>query len=58
MTTLAPADHYLPDENYDRLLQAILHPVPSLDPRSQLIETLGEIGGVWPRSINPERKAA
>lgn len=44
-------EHYLPDVTYEVLLQAIMNPTPSLDPRGQLIETLGEIGRVWPASI-------
>ena len=51
-TTLS--DHYLPEAQYEILLQALLHPEPSLDPRGQLIETLGELGGVWPVSCQRE----
>ena len=43
-------DTYIDNARYELLLQAIMHPTPSLDPRGQLIETLGEIGGVWPVS--------
>lgn len=56
MPTQTP-DHYLPDTAYEVLLQAILQPVPSLCPRSQLIENLGELGGVWPQSIKMENAA-
>lgn len=52
MTTPAiSAEHYLPDASYEILLQAILHPTPALCARSQLIETLGELGNVWPESV-------
>jgi hypothetical protein len=47
-------DTYITDAAYEVLLQAILNPVPSLDPRSQLIETLGELGNIWPASIHPD----
>lgn len=57
MPTQTP-DTYLPDTAYEVLLQAILNPVPSLDPRSQLIETLGELGGVWPESVNSDSAKA
>ncbi|MBB5723195.1 hypothetical protein FHS72_002832 [Loktanella ponticola] len=55
MAHTAPTDHYLPNAAYELLLQAILNPTPSLDPRSQLIETLGEIGGLWPMSCLADR---
>ncbi len=48
-------DHYISDARYELLLQAILNPTPSLDPRGQLIEALGEIGGLWPMSCLAER---
>ncbi|PRY78886.1 hypothetical protein CLV80_103214 [Yoonia maritima] len=51
-------DHYLSEAQYETLLQALLHPAPSLDPRGQLIETLGELGGLWPISCQPETQAA
>lgn len=58
MTHTAPTDHYLPNAAYELLLQALMHPTPSLDPRSQLIETLGEIGGVWPVSCLADQDPA
>lgn len=50
-------EHYLPKDTYELLLQAILQPIPSLCARSQLIETLGDIGGVWPASVDPRQIA-
>ncbi len=44
-------DHYLPDEVYDRLVDA-LHRAEcepfGLDRREKIIEALGDIGGIWP----------
>ena len=51
-------DTYIDNARYELLLQAILNPTPSLDPRGQLIETLGEIGGVWPVSCLADRDPA
>jgi hypothetical protein len=51
-------DTYIDDARFELLLQAILNPTPSLAPRSQLIETLGEIGGVWPISCLADRDPA
>lgn len=47
--------HYIEDARYELLLQAILNPKPTLDPRGQLIETLGEIGDLWPMSCLADR---
>ena len=46
-TTPAPLDSFLPAATFNHLVDAILNPAPSLDPRGQLIETLGNIAGVW-----------
>tara|TARA_R110002049_G_scaffold10127_1_gene50160 strand:- start:125754 stop:125939 length:186 start_codon:yes stop_codon:yes gene_type:complete len=57
MADLNTPDHYIDDATYELLLQAIMNPVPSLDLRSQLIETLGELGSVWPAScLGPDHE--
>ena len=42
-----PTDSYMPASAYNRMLDAILNPAPSLDPRGQLIELLGTQAGIW-----------
>ncbi|WP_127559047.1 hypothetical protein [Nioella ostreopsis] len=43
-------DHYIPNEAYDRLVDELLHLKPTLDPRGQIVEVLGEFGEIWPES--------
>ncbi len=50
-------DTYIPAAEYEILLQMILNPAPSLDPRSQLIETLGDFAGIWPASVLDDQAA-
>ena len=42
------SDIYLPDTDYYELHRDPAHPHPL---RDRVIETLGEIGGVWPESV-------
>jgi len=51
------ADHYLPDEAYDRLVSALLNPAPTLDPRGQIVEALGEFGEIWPEACKRDQEA-
>lgn len=50
-------EYYIPDGTYELPLQAIMHPVSPTSPRSDLIEALGEIGGIWPASCLDDNKA-
>lgn len=46
-------NNYIADEIYRRLVAALMaiEPTPVHDPASQVIEVLGEVGGVWPASL-------
>lgn len=44
-------EHYINDATYHRLVEALLHPKPSLCPASDIREVLGEIANIWPASI-------
>jgi hypothetical protein len=62
MTEHTVADHYLSDPTYECLLDVLTgldrdpaHPQPL---RDRIVECLGEVGSVWPQSIDPERRAA
>ena len=50
-----PAETFIDNETYDALIDALLAPKePTLDPRGQLVEILGD-AGVWPRLCLVER---
>lgn len=59
---MAAADTYLANTDHDALVAALTaldrdpaHPQPL---SNRIIEVLGEIGGLWPASINLDRDAA
>lgn len=43
-------DTYIPDIAYALLLLALENPTPAADRRTQIIEALGDIAGIWPAS--------
>ena len=49
MTT--PPETYLPDQTYFGLIDDILSAGDTLDPRSRVIELLGEVVNVWPVKV-------
>ncbi|MDW4548846.1 hypothetical protein R5H32_05715 [Defluviimonas sp. D31] len=53
MTT--PPETYLPDVTYFGLVDELLNVAGSFDPRSRVIELLGEIANVWPESCHSDR---
>lgn len=49
-----PADIYLDDKTYAALRAELTHLIalPLVhDPETELVRVLGEIGGIWPRSV-------
>ncbi len=55
--TTEPKDVYLPDHIYhamkDKLAKMIAEPCEKgvADPDTEVVRALGEIGGIWPRSV-------
>lgn len=50
-----PTDHYLPDSTYLALVERLLAAAAdNLDPRSRVMEALGEVAGIWPDSVREE----
>jgi hypothetical protein len=53
------AQFYLPDDTYDRLVAALIRAGADMaDPETAVQYALGEVGGVWPKSIEAEAEAA
>jgi hypothetical protein len=44
------AQTYIPDNAYELLLLALENPTPAAYRRTQIIEALGDIAGIWPAS--------
>lgn len=57
LDTTEPKDIYLPDHIYhamkDKLAQMVAEPFEKwgTDPETEVVEALGEIGGIWPASV-------
>lgn len=49
---------YLPDPVYFALIDDLLTASNSFDPRTRVIELIGEVADVWPESIQAEAEAA
>ena len=45
---------YLPDPVYYALLDDLLAANSNFDPRSRLVELLGEVAGVWPEIVQDD----
>ncbi|MDE4173675.1 hypothetical protein PXK01_05885 [Phaeobacter sp. PT47_59] len=52
-TTTQPTDTYIDDETYAALRAELLRLVAEqpVHPEVEIVRILGEVGGVWPRSV-------
>ena len=59
-----PRDTYLADSTYHALKEALARTVSvppdrfGCDADSYVVETLGEVGGIWPESVLADRESA
>lgn len=54
MSLPEPIEHYLPDTTYDAIVAYLSNPSPTLDPRSRVVEILGEKANIWPERARPK----
>lgn len=58
---ITPTDTYLDDRTYAALRAELTHLIalPLVhDPDTEIVRVLGEIGGIWPRSVRDDAEAA
>ncbi|MCW1919960.1 hypothetical protein NX862_14460 [Rhodobacter sp. KR11] len=58
MKNQTPPDHFITEPSYRALVEAIaLAARDDLDAPSAIMQALGEVGGIWPQSVQSEAEA-
>ncbi len=47
---------YLPDDEYDKLIDELIVASQPIDLRDRIMTTVGEAANIWPSSIKPDEE--